>query len=159
MLDDPSGGAATVREICARHGNDPAALIEILHDIQEHVGFVPETAQPELARILNIGKAEVHGVVSFYHDFRSRPAGRVVVKLCRAEACQSVGATALIERILARHDVALGATSAAGVTFEAAYCLGACAAAPAAMVGERLVALLTEARLDAAIGAAQEAAS
>jgi formate dehydrogenase subunit gamma len=153
-MPEGAEAASTARAICARHGNDPAALIEILHDLQDIEGFVPEAALPVIAEALNIGKAEVHGVVSFYHDFRNAPAGRVVVKLCRAEACQSMGASALIDRILARHGAALGETDRRGVTVEAVYCLGNCALAPAAMVGRRLVGRVSEARLDAAIAEA-----
>lgn len=151
---DRAEAATGARAICARYGNDPAALIEILHDLQEVEGFVPESALPEIAQALNIGKAEVYGVVSFYHDFRSAPAGRVIVKLCRAEACQSMGATDLIERIIARRGAGLGETDARGVTVEAVYCLGNCALAPAAMVGEHLIGRVSEARLDATIAEA-----
>lgn len=150
-----SEGPGSAARICARHGNDPASLIEILHDLQEAEGAVSEAAMPEIARALNISKAEVHGVVSFYHDFRRSPAGPVVVKLCRAEACQSMGASALIERVLARQGIAMGGTSASGVTVEAVYCLGNCALAPAAMVNGRLIGRADDARLDAAIAEAR----
>jgi formate dehydrogenase subunit gamma len=134
-----SGKAETAADrACARWGDDPAALIEILHDLQAEVGFVPQDALPGIAKRLNLSRAEVHGVVSFYHDFRDRPAGPVVVKVCRAEACQSMGALALIERICARHRVELGGTAVTGVTIEPVYCLGNCACAPAAMVDGRL---------------------
>jgi formate dehydrogenase subunit gamma len=93
----------------------------------------------------------VHGVLSFYHDFRTAPAGRLVVKLCRAEACQSMGATAMIERIIARRAAALGETDWRGVTVEAVYCLGNCALAPAAMVGGRLLGRADPDALDKAI--------
>jgi formate dehydrogenase subunit gamma len=151
-----SGKAETAADrACARWGDAPDALIEILHDLQAELGFVPQDALPEIAARLNLSRAEVHGVASFYHDFRARPAGPVVVKLCRAEACQSMGALALIERICARHRAALGETAATGVTFEAVYCLGACACAPAATVNgalhgrldaDRLARLIDEAR-------------
>ena len=148
MTDAMAGDIAT---ICARHGNDPAALIEILHDLQEAVGHVPDAAAAGIAQALNLSRAEVHGVVSFYHDFRRTPAGTVIVKICRAEACQSMGALDLIERVCARHGIALGETSAHGVTVEAVYCLGNCALAPAAMVGERLVGRVDVDRLDTAV--------
>ena len=154
MLDRVAGGGPDVRAICARHGDDPSALIEILHDLQEAAGFVPDAALPEIADALNISRAEVHGVVSFYHDFRRAPAGAVVVKICRAEACQSMGALALIEAITARRGVALGGTSAEGVTIEPVYCLGNCALSPAAMVNGRLHGRLDADRLDALVGGA-----
>ncbi len=149
MLDEVAGSGADVSAIARAHGNDPARLIEILHDLQEAAGCVPDAALPEIAEALNISRAEVHGVVSFYHDFRRAPAGRVVVKVCRAEACQSVGALALIEAFLARRGTALGETSADGVTVEAVYCLGNCALGPAATVNGRLHARLDADRLDA----------
>lgn len=118
-----------VGRACARHGDDPAALIEILHDVQDGLGHVPEDALPQIAERLNLARAEIHGVVSFYHDFRKTPAERVVVKICRAEACQSMGAEALWERIAAR----------SGLKVEPVYCLGNCALAPAATVKGRLI--------------------
>ena len=83
---------ALIAEILARHQGREGALLPILHDVQAALGMVPEAVFPQIARALNISKAEVHGVVSFYHDFREEPAGAHVVKLCRAEACQAVGA-------------------------------------------------------------------
>lgn len=133
--------------ICARYGNDPALLIEILHDVQEAVGFVPEAALPAIANSLNIARAEVHGVVSFYHDFRSAPAEGAVVKLCQAEACQAMGANAL----------AAGLRDVPGLTVQPVYCLGNCALAPAAMIGNRLVGRVTAAELAQFAFAAVEA--
>jgi formate dehydrogenase subunit gamma len=142
---------ADVAAVCARHGNDPAALIEILHDLQEEAGFIDEAALPAIARALNLSRAEVHGVVSFYHDFRREPAGPIVVKLCRAEACQSVGALALIDAVCARRGIHPGGTSEDGVTVEAVYCLGNCALAPAAMVNGKLVGRADVDRVDTAV--------
>lgn len=129
----------TAAVICARHGNDPALLIEILHDVQEALGCVPEPWLPEIAKALNIARAEVHGVMSFYHDFRSAPLEGVVVKLCQAEACQALGARALaaaIERV-------------PELSVEPVYCLGNCALAPAAMVDGRLIGRATAEKLAA----------
>jgi formate dehydrogenase subunit gamma len=143
---------ATVVDICRHHANAPAALIEILHDLQEQIGHVPQSALPAIATALNLSRAEVHGVVSFYHDFREKPAGAVTVKICRAEACQSMGALSLIEWICARHGVELGGTSADGrITVEAVYCLGNCALSPAAIVNNKPVGRIDEERLNAAI--------
>ncbi len=133
--------------ICARYGNDPALLIEILHDVQEAVGFVPEAALPAIANSLNIARAEVHGVVSFYHDFRSAPAEGAVVKLCQAEACQAMGANAL----------AAGLRDVPGLTVQPVYCLGNCALAPAAMIDNQLVGRVTAAELAQFADAAVEA--
>lgn len=143
-----------VTGICRDHGNDPAGLIEIYHQVQAALGHVPPAALPMIARAVNITRAEAHGVLTFYHDFRQRPAGRITVKLCRAEACQSVGALALIEAACARHGIALGETSGDGVTIEPVYCLGNCALGPAALVDGDLVGRVTVERLDAAIAEA-----
>jgi formate dehydrogenase subunit gamma len=154
--DDDGALGSAIDAICLRHGHRPANLIEILHDVQHELGYVPTAALPILAKALNITRAEVQGVVSFYHDFRRTPGGRVTVKLCRAEACQSVGALALIDEICARHGIALGETSPAGVTVEPVYCLGNCALGPAALVDDRLVGRVTPERLDAVLADALE---
>jgi formate dehydrogenase subunit gamma len=140
----------TARAIAAEHGNRPDELLEILHDVQSALGYVPEAVVPVLANALNLSRAEVHGVVTFYHDFRSKPAGRHVLKLCRAEACQSMGGEALVERAEHRLGVSCGETSADGrVTLEPIYCLGLCATAPSAMIDGRIVGRMTAERLDA----------
>ena len=134
--DDRDPVLLAVDRICGRYGDRPDALIEIFHDLQDALGHVPEPALKPIAQRLNLSRAEVHGVLSFYHDFHTKPVGRVVVKVCRAEACQSMGALPLIAQICDRLGVGLGATSAGGsVTVEPVYCLGNCALAPAAMVG------------------------
>ena len=121
-------------------------LLPILQTIQAELDHVPEQAIPMIADALNISAAEVHGVMSFYHDFRSAPAGRHIVKICRAEACQAVGGAALADAVLADLGVAWHGTTASGaVTVEPVYCLGLCACGPAAMIDERPVG-----RIDAA---------
>ena len=140
LLDLTPREATAAREIALRYGNRADALLEILHDLQEHLGFVPEAALPALAKALNLSRAEVHGVVTFYHDYRREPAGRHVIKVCRAEACQSMGANELVSMIERYLKVKLGQTTADGaITVEAAYCLGNCALSPAVMVDDRLV--------------------
>lgn len=141
--------ASKATAICAEYGNDPAELIEILHDLQDALGFVPEDALVPIAKALNLGKAEIHGVVSFYHDFRASPPGKVVVKLCEAEACQSMASRALKQAILARYGAKHGA-----VEIHPVYCLGNCALSPAAEVNGRLHGRLDEQRLSALIGEA-----
>jgi len=146
----PAAVETTVRAIAADYGNAPDQLIEMLHKVQEAVGYVPEAALPALADALNLSRAEVHGVVTFYHDFRREPAGRHVLKMCRAEACQSMGGEALVARAEDRIGVPCGSTSADGrVTLEPVYCLGLCATAPSAMIDGRVVGRLTAAKLDA----------
>jgi len=147
---------ALVRGIAEEMKGQEGALLPILHALNERFGYVDERAEPLVAEVLNLSRAEVHGVISFYHDFRAAPAGRVSVKVCRAEACQSMGALALIERLCARHGVALGDTSAGGIAIEPVYCLGNCACAPAAMINECLHGRLDADRLDRLI-AEQEA--
>jgi formate dehydrogenase subunit gamma len=125
-------------------------LLPILHRVQAAFGHVPADAVPVIADRLNIGRAEVHGVVSFYHDFRAAPAGRHVVRICRSEACQAQGADALAAHAEARLGLAMGQTRADGaVTLEPVYCLGLCACGPAAMVDGRPMGRVDAARLDA----------
>ena len=146
MTEDIS---AQVAEILSLHQGREGALLPILHDVQAAFGHVPQAALPQIAKGLNLSRAEVHGVVSFYHDFREERAGAHVVKLCRAEACQAVGA----DRVAAHAQVALGVdwhgTTADGlVTLEPVFCLGLCACGPAALVDGRVVGRVDEARFD-----------
>src|SRR3954468_24980633 len=123
-------------------------LLPILHGFMEAFGYVPEPAVPMLAEALNLSRAEVHGVVTFYHDFRREPAGRHVVKLCRAESCQAMGCERLAGHLEQKLGIAFGETTVDGqVTLEAIYCLGLCALSPAAIVDDRVVGRLDEARL------------
>ena len=129
------------REMKAMEG----PLLPILHAIQEEFGHVPQSALPLIARELNLSRAEVHGVVTFYHDFRDHPAGRHTLKLCRAEACQSMGCESLAETAKAKLGIDWHETTADGaVTLEPVFCLGLCAQAPAAMLDGELYARLDE---------------
>ncbi len=142
-----------VREILDAHRGREGSLLPILHDVQEAFGHVPQEALPIIAADLGISKAEAHGVMTFYHDFREKPAGRHVLKLCRAEACQTLGADALADH--ARHKLGLDwhETGKDGrVTLEPIFCLGLCACGPAAMVDGKLVGRLDKDKLDAIIG-------
>jgi formate dehydrogenase subunit gamma len=131
----PAWSEAQASEIIRRHTESEGALLPILHDIQAEFGHVPAAAIPFIADALNLTRAEVHGVVSFYHDFRDKPAGRHVLKLCRAEACQSVNGEKLAQQILDRFGVEWGGTTPDGrLTVEAVYCLGLCASGPSAML-------------------------
>ena len=133
----------------------PGALLPIFHRIQERLGHVPQDALPEIAHALNLSRAEVHGVMTFYHDFRSEAPGRCVVKICRAEACQSMGADALIAHAEARLGTPMHSTRADGaVTLEPIYCLGNCALAPALMIDGALKGRVTPERFDALVGPA-----
>jgi formate dehydrogenase subunit gamma len=143
---------AQVEDILAAHSSMEGPLLPILHALQAEFGHVPQDALPVIAKSLNLSRAEVHGVMSFYHDFRSEPAGRHVVKLCRAEACQAMGA----DRVAAHAQATLGVdwhgtTKDGAVTLEPIFCLGLCACAPAAMVDGRIVGRVDEARFDALV--------
>jgi formate dehydrogenase subunit gamma len=143
-------------DIIRQHADRPGATLPILHALQEEFGHVPEEAVPLVAHALNLSRAEVHGVVTFYHDFRRTPPGRHVLKLCRAEACQAMGSDDLAARAERRLGVKLGETTPDGrVTVEAIYCLGLCACAPSAMLDGEVVGRLDATRLDALLTEAQ----
>ncbi len=149
---DIAAATDRVEDILAAHLGMEGPLLPILHAVQAEFGHVPQSALPQIAKALNLSKAEVHGVVSFYHDFREAPAGQHVLKLCRAEACQAMGA----DRVAAHTREALGVdwhetTKDGAVTLEPVFCLGLCACGPAAMVDGRLIGRCDEARVDALI--------
>jgi formate dehydrogenase subunit gamma len=149
---NPERGA----EIIAEHARVEGGTLVILHALQAAFGYVPGPAIPMIASALNLSRAEVHGVFTFYHDFRHEPAGRHVLKLCRAEACQAAGGDALAARAEAGLGIVLGNTTAdMRVTLEPIYCLGLCATAPSAMLDGRVVGRLNETRLDALVAEAQ----
>ena len=134
-----------IAEILEAHQGLEGPLLPILHAIQEAFGYVPDTAIPQIAKALQMTKAEVHGIVSFYHDFREKPAGRHVLKLCRAEACQTMGADAVADRIKRALGIDWHETTPDGrVTLEPVFCLGLCACGPAAMFDGRLVGRVDE---------------
>lgn len=143
-------GRARIHEILADHRGVEGALLPILHAVQAEFGHVPADALPLIAADQNISKAEAHGVMTFYHDFREEPAGRRVLKLCRAEACQAVGADALADHARARTGLDWhGTTPDGALTLEPVFCLGLCACGPAALVDGQPVGRLDVARLDA----------
>jgi len=143
---------ATVRRIVAELKGRPGPLLEILHAVQAALGYVPEGAIPVVAEDLNISRAEVHGVVTFYHYFRHHAPGKHTVSLCQAEACQSRGAEALALHAKKSLGVDFHATTADGrFTLEPIYCLGNCACSPAALIDGRLHGRLTPERFDALI--------
>jgi len=132
------------------HRGERGALLPILHTVAAELGHVPRDAVPVLADALNLSIAEVHGVVTFYRDFRSVPAGRTTVRVCRAEACQSVGAQALAEHAEAELGIVAGETTAdGGVSLDDVFCLGNCALGPAVQIGGRLHGRVSPARLSA----------
>src|SRR5262245_35824101 len=143
-------------EIIAEHSFAEGGTLVILHGLQDAFGYIPEAAIPMVASALNLSRAEVYGVFTFYHDFRKGPAGRHVLKLCRAEACQAAGGDRLTARAEAKLGISLGGTTLdERVTLEPIYCLGLCATAPSAMLDGRVVGRLDEARIDAVVAEGQ----
>ena len=141
--------------IIATHANREGPTLVVLQALQEAFGHVPEAAIRMVAEALNLSRAEVHGVFTFYHDLRETPAGKHVLKLCRAEACQAAGCDDLIAHVEGKLGVTMGGTSADGrVTLEPVYCLGLCATAPSAMLDGRVVGRLDAKRLDALVAEA-----
>lgn len=135
--------------IIAARAAESGATLPILHDLQTAFGYVPADAVPLVAQALNLTRAEVHGVVSFYHDFRRHPPGRHVLHLCRAEACQSLGCEALADQVRARLNIAWHETTSDGsVTLEPVFCLGLCAIAPAALLDGRPLGRLDGTRIE-----------
>jgi formate dehydrogenase subunit gamma len=138
--------------IIATHANREGPTLVVLQALQDAFGHVPEAAIPLVANALNLSRAEVHGVFTFYHDLRDKPSGKHVLKFCRAEACQAAGCDNLIADAEHQLGVAIGGTTADGrVTLEPVYCLGLCATAPSAMLDGRLVGRLDPGRIDALV--------
>jgi formate dehydrogenase subunit gamma len=152
----PHAAADEARILAAveRHRHRDGPLIEILHDVQADFGCIPPGAVPTIARALNLSRAEVHGVVTFYHHFRTRAPGRRVLQICRAESCQAAGGRAVESHAQKRLGIGFGETTAdGGLTLEAVYCLGLCACSPAAMMDDEVYGRLTPERLDALLDA------
>jgi formate dehydrogenase subunit gamma len=140
--------SAKAASIIDDHRGLEGPLLPILHGLQAEFGYVPAETLPLIAESLNISNAEVHGVVTFYHDYRSHPAGRHVLKVCRAEACQSMGGEKLAQRIQQLLGIGFHETAKDGsVTLESVYCLGLCACAPAAMLDGDVIGRLDEDKL------------
>ena len=134
-----------VRELKTR----PGALLPVLHAIQDELGHIPEDAVPIIASEMNLTRAEVHGVVTFYHDFRSHPAGRHVVRICQAESCQAAGGERLTAFAKKRMGIEFHQTTAdRACTLEPVYCLGNCALSPSVMVDKEVFGRVTEDRFD-----------
>ena len=144
--------APAVERAIADNRSLPGALLPILHAVQDALGYVPSAAVPVIARALNLSRADVHGVLSFYHYFRQHPPGRHVVQVCRAEACQAVQCERTEAHARQRLGVDYGETTADGAfSLEAVYCLGNCAAGPSVMVDDELYGRVTPERLDAVL--------
>jgi formate dehydrogenase subunit gamma len=141
--------AARTAEIVGDMRGLEGPLLPILHGIQQEFGYVPRESVPVIAEVLNLSRAEVYGVVSFYHDYRSHPAGRHVLKLCQAEACQSMGSDAVAARVKQLLGIDFHETTKDGaVTLEPVYCLGLCACSPSAMLDGEVIGRLDAAKVD-----------
>ncbi|MFM0034483.1 NAD(P)H-dependent oxidoreductase subunit E [Paraburkholderia strydomiana] len=145
-------------QLVQRHARPGMSLLAVLHTIQDELGYVPPGAVAPLARALNLSRAEVHGVITYYHHFRSEPAAPVTVQLCRAEACRSMGTEALAQHIEAHTGCRFDAGHQPGATveLESVYCLGQCALSPAMMVNGTLHARVTPQKFDALFAAASK---
>jgi formate dehydrogenase subunit gamma len=153
-----SGGfdARVIDDIVAALADKPGALMTVLHAVQERLGCIPPESVPAIAHALNLSRAEVHGVISFYHDFRSTPPGRKIIRVCRAESCQAMGAAALAAHIQSHLGINFGQTSGDGeFTLEPVYCLGNCACSPAIVVGDDLHGRVNAERFDEIIRSAR----
>ena len=144
-----------VERALAQHAGERGALLPILHAVQDALGFIPPDAQAPIAEALGLSRAEVHGVISFYHDFRSAPPSEHLIKICRAEACAAMGAEALIEHAEQRLGVRLHDQRPDGkTTLEPVYCLGNCARSPSIVLDGKLHGAVTPERFDVLLAAA-----
>jgi formate dehydrogenase subunit gamma len=131
------------------HRGKIGALLPVLHSIQDKLGHIPKQAVPMIAQALSLSRAEIHGVMSFYHDFRSEPAGENIIHLCRAEACQAMGARELEQHVMDRLKIGYGETTADGrLTLEPVYCLGNCACTPSIRINDDIYARVTVQKFD-----------
>ena len=152
---DASAIRARTLEIATAHDGLEAPLLPTLHGVQDALGHIPEEALLALAEHFNLSRAEVHGVMSFYHDFKTKPGGRKVLKICRAEACQAMGADAVAAAVKDKLGVDWHETTPnSAVTLEPVYCLGLCACAPAAMLDDKVHGRVNE-QLDTLLAEAQ----
>ena len=148
-----SPSAVSLREIVQSavesHRGRVGPLLPVLHSVQDKLGFVPQEAVPMIAGAMNLSRAEIHGVMSFYHDFRTEPAGQHIVHLCRAEACQAMGARGLEQHARDRLGIEFGQTTADGLfTLEPVYCLGNCACSPSIRINDEVHARVSADKFD-----------
>ena len=145
-------------EVIAAFVQEEGAALPMLHALQQTFGYIPRAAVPMVASALNVSRAEVHGIVSFYHDFREAPPGTHLLKLCRAEACQSMGGDAIAAAAIEHLQIGWSETTPDGrITLEPVFCLGLCACAPAAMLDDKVVGALDTARLSALLETVRQA--
>ncbi len=149
----PADIVAAVAAVLSERGQLEGALLPILHGVQDQLGYIPAQAVAPIAEALNLSRAEVHGVITYYHHFRSEPAGKCVIQVCRAESCRTMGGEELLTHAREKLGCAgkHGHSADGAYTVEPVYCLGLCASSPALMVNDRLHARMTPARLDAVL--------
>ena len=150
--------ASIARQIIAHHNAKPEKLVQILNDFLKRFGYVADDAVALLAETLNLSRADVHGVISYYHDFRRKPPGRHVLKICQAEACRATGTVELTAEAERLSGLKLGESSDA-LSLEPVYCLGNCALGPAAMLDGRTIGRVDRARLEELLAGIEEAVS
>ena len=155
MAGHPAWNAAEARELIEARRAEKGAMLPILHDLQERFGYIDDEAIPLIAAALNVSKAETVGVIGFYHDFRRAPVNRPVLKLCRAESCQAAGCEDLVAHLAARHGIVVDAHDRGPIAIETVYCLGHCAASPAALLDGKPFARLTREKIDVLVGNAK----
>jgi formate dehydrogenase subunit gamma len=147
-MSETSHQTEAIERAIAKCAELDGAVLPILHAIQDDLGYVPDSAVERIAQTLNLSRAEVHGTLSFYHDFRITAPGRHVLRICRAEACQAMGANALVEHVKDKLGCDFRETSKSSVTLEAVYCLGNCACAPSIVIDGVLYGRVDIARFD-----------
>jgi formate dehydrogenase subunit gamma len=148
---NPSTGnhATVVTRAVEKYAETPGGLLPLLHEIQASLGYIPKTSVPMIASGMGLSRAEVHGVISFYHDFHDEPRGETTIHLCRAEACQAMGSRLLEKHVKSRLGVDFGGTTKDGrYTLEPVYCLGNCACSPSIRIGDDVHARVDADRFD-----------
>ncbi len=151
-MTDTSTMLSTVQEIATALKDKPGALLPILHGVQDALGYIPSDSIPVIAKALNLSRAEVHGVISFYHYFRETPPGKQTIHLCRAESCQAMGGNALANHVKSKLGVDFHETTADGeFSLEPVYCLGNCACSPAMQIGTDIYGRVTDELFDTLI--------
>ena len=159
MTIDTQPSRDEILALIAPHSSQPGPLLVMLHAIQDAIGYIPSSAVPVLAEELNLSRAEVHGVISFYHHFRDQPPARRRIEVCRAESCQARQGEQLAAHIEKRLDLRFGQTSAeGGVSLHPVYCLGLCSVSPALMIDGEVHARVTPERFDELLAAAEKSA-
>lgn len=158
-MTDTSSMLSTVQTIADSLKDKPGALLPILHGIQDVLGYIPPDSVPVIAKVLNLSRAEVHGVISFYHYFRETPPGKHTIHLCRAESCQSMGSKKLEEHVKTKLGIDFHETTADGeFSLEPAYCLGNCACSPALQIGTDVYGRVSPELFDALIADTEKTA-